>query len=413
MRPCRLLPPTGALRSLPQLATSGALPHRTSVETALFHPFPLAGITLPNRIAVSPMCQYSSEDGFANDWHLVHLGSRAVGGAGLVLTEAAAVTPEGRITPFDLGLWKDEHIVPLERIVRFLHSQGSYAGVQLAHAGRKASMSRPWEPEHVVKPAEGGWTDVMAPSAVAFSGHYPQPHALTVPQIAALVQAFAAAADRSLQAGFDVVEIHAAHGYLLHEFLSPLSNQRQDEYGGSFENRTRMLLEVVDAVRAVWPKRKPLFVRISATDWADGRQGESWDIDQSVKLARELAAHGVDLVDVSSGGLIPGASIPAGPGYQTPFAERIRREAKMPTAAVGMITDPAQAEHIVRTGQADLVLLARELLRDPYWPLHAAEELHQSNPRAMSWPVQYQRATQGAPPREAILAEAAESLAIH
>jgi 2,4-dienoyl-CoA reductase-like NADH-dependent reductase (Old Yellow Enzyme family) len=354
----------------------------------LFSPIQLAGITFPNRVFVSPMCQYSSEEGFSSDWHLVHLGSRAVGGAGLVMTEAAAVLAEGRITPQDLGLWKDEHISGLKRIVEFLHGQGARAGVQLAHAGRKASMSRPWAPEQrLLTPSEGGWKHVMAPSAVRFAETYSQPIALDMAGIQTITRAFTRATERALEAGFDLVELHAAHGYLLHEFLSPLSNQRTDQYGGSFENRIRLLVEVVDAVRSVWPGELPLLVRISATDWAEG----GWDIDQSVALAKVLKAHKVDLIDVSSGGMTPQQVMPLGPGYQTPFAERIRREAQVPTGAVGMITGAAQAEHILRTGQADLVLLARELLREPYWPLQAASELGDTT----SWPAQYLRA---APP---------------
>ena len=355
-------------------------------DSTLFSPLKLAGITFPNRIVVSPMCEYSSEDGFSNDWHLVHLGSRAVGGAGLVFTEASAVSPEGRITPQDLGFWKDEHIPGLKRIVDFLHSQCARAGIQLAHAGRKASMSRPWDGEERVKPpSEGGWSDVLAPSALPFSEKYAQPTALDPAGIQRLVQAFQQAATRALKAGFDVIEIHAAHGYLLHEFLSPLSNHRTDHYGGSLENRARLLIEIVDAVREVWPLDQPLFVRITATDWAP--KG-GWDLDQSVALAKLLKPRGVDLVDVSSGGLVPGVTIPAGPGYQTPFAEEIRKQVQVPTGAVGMITDAAQAEHILRTGQADLVFLAREFLRDPYWPLHAAQHLHDST----AWPPQYLRA---------------------
>jgi len=337
------------------------------------------------------MCEYSSEDGFANDWHFVHLGSRAVGGAGLVFTEAAAVSPEGRITPQDLGFWKDEHIPAWKRIVEFLHSQGARAGIQLAHAGRKASMSRPWDGEERVKPVtEGGWTDVLAPSAVAFSDKYAQPLAVDAAGIERLVTAFRDAARRAIEAGFDVIEIHSAHGYLLHEFLSPLSNRRTDEYGGSLENRARLLLRVVDAVREAWIAERPLFVRISATDWTD----YGWDVEQSVVLAKLLKPRGVDLIDVSSGGLVAGAQIPAGPGYQTPFAERIRAEVGIPTGAVGMITGAAQAEHILRTGQADMVFLAREFLRDPYWPLHAAAELHDAAP----WPPQYLRAASGGVP---------------
>jgi 2,4-dienoyl-CoA reductase-like NADH-dependent reductase (Old Yellow Enzyme family) len=350
----------------------------------LFSPIKFASITLPNRIIVSPMCEYSSIDGFANDWHLVHLGSRAVGGAGLVITEAAAVTPEGRISPQDLGIWKDDHIAPLERITRFLHEQGAYAGVQLAHAGRKASMSRPADGERLVPPSEGGWTNILAPSALPFAENYGMPQALDSAEIKEVARAFADAATRALHAGFDVVEIHAAHGYLLHEFLSPLSNQRVDEYGGSLENRARALLEVVDAVRAACPARLPLFVRISATDWTEG----GWDLPQSIELSRWLKTRGVDLVDVSSGGNISKARIPVGAGYQTTFAQQIRSEAGIATGAVGMITDAAQADHIIRTGQADAVLIAREFLRDPYWPLHAAQRLGQPTP----WATQYLRA---------------------
>jgi 2,4-dienoyl-CoA reductase-like NADH-dependent reductase (Old Yellow Enzyme family) len=365
-------------------------------ETAeLFAPLTLGNLQLPNRIAVSPMCQYSSIDGFATDWHLVHLGSRAVGGAGIILVEATAVVPEGRITPSDLGLWKDGHIPKLEQIVAFAHSQGCYIGIQLAHAGRKASMSVPWERERVMPPEEGGWTNVMAPSAIPFSDHYPRPHALDAAGIVRVVDNFVAATRRAATAGFDLVEIHSAHGYLLHEFLSPLSNQRDDEYGGSFENRIRLLIWVVDAVRAEWPERLPLIVRISATDWADG----GWDIEQSVAVAKILKDHRVDLIDVSSGGLVPNAKIPVGPGFQTPFAQQIRNRAEIPTGAVGFITEPSQADHIVRTGQADLVLLAREFLRDPYWPLHAAADLR----KQISWPAQYLRAaSSGTSARDAI-----------
>ncbi len=350
----------------------------------LFSSLTQRGVTFANRIAVSPMCQYSYEDGFSNDWQLVHLGSRAVGGAALIFTEAAAVTPEGRITPQDLGLWKEEHVPGLKRIVDFIHSEGRRAGVQLAHAGRKASTAAPWEGGKMVTPAEGGWDTVLAPSAVPFAPDYPSPIALDVQGIRAVVDAFARAAERAIEAEFDVVEIHAAHGYLLHEFLSPLSNQRTDAYGGSFENRIRAVVETADAVRAVWPEDRPLWVRISATDWVPG----GWDVEQSVELARVLREHGVDLIDVSSGALVPYAKIPSGPGYQTPFAEKIRREAGIETAAVGMITEPAQADQIIRNGQADFVLLAREMLRDPYWPMHAAEALGAE----ISWPVQYARA---------------------
>jgi 2,4-dienoyl-CoA reductase-like NADH-dependent reductase (Old Yellow Enzyme family) len=374
-------------------------------RSLLFSPLQLAGVTFPNRIFVSPMCQYSSQDGFSNDWHLVHLGSRAVGGAGLVYTEAAAVLPEGRITPDDLGIWKDEHISGLKRMVTFGHSQGARMGVQIAHAGRKASMARPWAPEQrYLNPSEGGWENVMAPSAVPFDTTYGHPHALDLGGLQTITRAFVSAAERALDAGFDLLEIHSAHGYLLHEFLSPLSNRRTDEYGGSFENRIRLLVEVVDAVRAVWPEELPLLVRISATDWAEG----GWNIDESVALSKVLKQHKVNMVDVSSGGMVPYAVMPIGPGYQTPFAERIRREAQIPTGAVGMITDANQAEHILRTGQADVVLLARELLRDPYWPLHAAKHLGD----AASWPAQYLRASpHGSTERTAIAAAEAPLLA--
>ncbi len=340
------------------------------------------------------MCQYSCVDGFATDWHLVHLGSRAQGGASLVIVEASAVLAEGRISPGDLGIWKDEHIPALQRIVEFLHSQGARAGIQLAHAGRKASMSVPFNGERLLQPSESGWQPV-APSALAFSADYAEPAALSAAGIAAVVEAFRQATLRADKAGFDFVEIHAAHGYLLHEFLSPLANHRTDAYGGSFEGRTRLVIEVVDAVRAAWPAHLPLLVRISATDWAEG----GWNIDESVALAKLFRDHGVDLVDVSSGGQVPNAVIPVGPGFQVPFAARIRSEAGIPTAAVGLITDPAQANDIVAQGSADLVLLARELLRDPYWPLHAAAALGVP----ASWPVQYLRsAPHRSPARTAV-----------
>jgi 2,4-dienoyl-CoA reductase-like NADH-dependent reductase (Old Yellow Enzyme family) len=353
----------------------------------LFDPITLRGLTLANRVVVSPMCEYSSVDGFANDWHLVHLGSRAAGGASLTLTEATAVTADGRISPADLGIWSDRHVDILTRIVQFVQSQGSAAGIQLAHAGRKASTSVPWEgPMRAVPPSEGGW-QVSGPTAEPFSDVYPVPAPLPVSAIAAIVDAFAAAAIRALAANFDVVEVHAAHGYLIHEFLSPLSNTRTDEYGGSFERRVRLCIEIVDAVRRVWPDSRPLFVRLSVTDWVDG----GWDIDQSVMLARLLREHGADLIDCSSGGNVASATIPVAPGYQVPFAERIRREAEVPTGAVGLITSAPQADEIISSGRADCVLLARELLRDPYWPLRAARELG----HATSWPKQYLRA---APP---------------
>jgi 2,4-dienoyl-CoA reductase-like NADH-dependent reductase (Old Yellow Enzyme family) len=350
----------------------------------LFDPLTLREITLRNHIIVSPMCQYSSKDGFANEWHFVHLGSRAVGGAGLVFTEASAVTPEGRISPADLGIWKDEHVAELSRIARFIDAQGAVAGMQLAHAGRKASTQEPWFGTKVLSLDEGGFRPIHAPSAIPFRPGDPVPEALSEAGIARIVRAFGDAAERALKAGFRVLELHAAHGYLLHEFLSPLANQRTDQYGGSFDNRIRALLETVRSVRSRWPERLPLFVRISATDWAEG----GWDIDQSVELATRLGKEGVDLVDCSSGGMVPGARVAMGPGYQTPFAERIRRESKIKTGAVGMIRSPEQAEHILRSGQADAVVLARQLLRDPYWPLAAARALGVQVP----WPVQYERA---------------------
>jgi 2,4-dienoyl-CoA reductase-like NADH-dependent reductase (Old Yellow Enzyme family) len=331
------------------------------------------------------MCQYSCEDGFATDWHLVHLGSRAQGGAGLVTLEASAVVPEGRISAADLGIWKDDHIPMLRRIAEFIHAQGGRAGIQLAHAGRKGSMTAPFGGERILTAEEGAWTPV-APSAVAFLPKYAVPQALDKKGIEAIVAAFAQAAQRALTVGFDLVEIHAAHGYLLHEFLSPLSNQRTDEYGGSFENRVRFLLEVVDEVRRACPAHLPLLVRISATDWVEG----GWSIDESVQAARLMRERGVDLIDVSSGGLVPQAQIPVAPGYQVPFAARIRKEAGIPTAAVGMISEPTQANGIIESGEADMVFLAREMLRDPYWPVHAAQAL--SEPA--SWPKQYLR---GAP----------------
>lgn len=350
---------------------------------SLFNELTIRGVTLPNRVAVSPMCQYCSTGGFADDWHFVHLASRAVGGAGLVLTEASAVTADGRITPQDLGIWKDEHIDGLARIVRFIHSQGSVSGIQLAHAGRKASTLRPWSGHGAIPVDEGGWTTV-GPSAIPFSDVYPMPRELGLSEIPGIVDAFRAATRRTLEAGFRVLEIHAAHGYLLHEFLSPLSNHRTDEYGGSFENRCRLLMEVTAAIRQIWPEKYPLFVRISSTEWVEG----GFDLEESVALAHKLKSAGVDLVDCSSGGNASAAKVPAGPGYQTPFAARIRRETGVMTGAVGLILAPEQAEQIIRNGDADLVLLARELLRDPYWPMRAAKELSQT----MSWPAQYLRA---------------------
>lgn len=352
----------------------------------LFQPLKLRSLTLPNRIVVSPMCQYSADvDGLANDWHLVHLGSRAVGGAGLVLFEATAVLPEGRISAHDLGLWNDEQVEPLRRITAFIESQGSLAGIQLAHAGRKAGTWRPWDGWHGSVPvAEGGWIPV-GPSALAFDPEHAVPTELDQAGIDAIIDAFVAAAERALAAGFKVVEVHAAHGYLLHQFLSPLSNRREDAYGGTFDGRIRLLLDVTRAVRAAWPEELPVFVRLSATDWVE----DGWNPDETVELARRLKALGVDLIDVSSGGTSASAEIPIGPGYQVQFAERVRREAQIATGAVGLITEALQAERVLAEGQADLILLARELLRDPYWPLHAAGFLGDTT---VPWPAQYVRA---------------------
>ncbi len=349
----------------------------------LFEPLTLRSITLRNRIAVSPMCEYSSADGFATDWHLVHLGSRAVGGAALVMTEATAVEARGRISPQDLGIYHDAHIDTLTRITAFIKEQGAVPGIQLAHAGRKASTYRPWSGHGEVSVADGRW-ETLAPSAERFSADYPLPRAVSRQDMDEIKQHFQDAARRSLAAGFQVIEIHAAHGYLLHEFLSPLSNLRDDEYGGSLEHRMRFLLEVVDAVRQVWPEEYPLFVRISASDWTEG----GLSIAESVHIARELKQHHVDLIDVSSGGNVATASIPLGPGYHVPFAERIRQEADIATGAVGLITEAQHANAVIAQQQADLVLLARELLRDPYWPLHAAHTLGYDIP----WPQQYLRA---------------------
>src|SRR5271165_3082025 len=354
----------------------------------LFSDFRLRGVTLANRIGVSPMCQYSCEDGFANDWHFAHLAARAVGGAGLVFTEAAAVTPEGRISPQDLGVWSEDHFAVLDRIARFIVAEGAIPGIQLAHAGRKASVYRPWSGQGSVPASEGGWRTV-GPSAVSFGKGYATPEELSVDRIRALEQAFATAANRAYAAGFRTIELHAAHGYLIHQFLSPLSNRRADAYGGSFDNRSRFLCDCVAAMRKVLPDHCPLFVRISATDWTEG----GWDLEQSIELSRRLKDLGVDAIDCSSGGNVEDAKIPIGPGYQVPFARAIRREAGVATAAVGMISAPAQADQIIRNDEADMVLLARELLRDPYWPLRAARELG----HAMSWPSQYLRAA----PRDA------------
>lgn len=410
-----------AATSDPGASTAGA--------PLLFTPITMRGVTMRNRLGVAPMCQYSSADGFANDWHLVHYGSRAAGGAGLVIAEATAVLPEGRISPQDLGIWSDAHVDGLARVARLIQEQGSVPAIQLAHAGRKASVRRPWEGRGWVPPEEGGWTTV-GPGALPF-GDNPAPTPLDDVGVERVVGAFRAAALRALRAGFKVVEIHAAHGYLLHEFLSPVSNDRTDEYGGNFENRIRLVLEVTEAVRNVWPDELPLFVRVSATDWleenasseerggaeriaggapvnpsqgtassAAGRAPKaatgtvedappSWTADQTVTLARELGRRGVDVIDVSSGGIQAGIHVPTRPGYQVPYAARVRLEADVRSAAVGLITEPDQAEQILREGHADLVLLGRELLRNPYWPLHAA---HALGVDIDYWPPQYLRA---------------------
>ena len=349
----------------------------------LFEPITLRSLTVPNRVWLAPMCQYSATDGVPDDWQLVHLGARATGGFGLLFTEASAVVPEGRISPQDAGIWNDEQTQAWRRIVEFVHAQGAVIGIQLAHAGRKASTYRPWaEQSGSVPETEGGWPTV-APSTVPFEG-YADPAALTTEEIAGVVTAFADATHRAMDAGFDTVEIHSAHGYLLHQFLSPLSNRREDDYGGSFENRTRLLLETVDSVRGVLPETTPLIVRISGTDWIDG----GWDLEQSTRLAVLLKERGVDLIDVSSGGNAP-ASIPVEPGYQVPLSAGVR-EAGIPTGAVGLITEPEQAEKIVANGEADIVLLARAALRESAWPLRAAHEL--GVPNDAPWPDQYLRA---------------------
>jgi 2,4-dienoyl-CoA reductase-like NADH-dependent reductase (Old Yellow Enzyme family) len=352
----------------------------------LFSPLTIRSVTLRNRIGVSPMCQYSAEDGVANEWHFVHLGSRAVGGAGLVIAEATAVAPEGRITPGCLGLWADQHIEPLARIANFVKSHGAVAGIQIAHAGRKASADLPWRGGAHLSEAQGGWPTI-APSAIPFGGDLGKvPRAMTEADIARVQNAFAATAQRALTAGFEWLELHAAHGYLFNEFLSPLVNRRTDKYGGSFENRIRLLLDTSRAVRKIWPDNLPLAVRISAIDWMPG----GWQIEDSIALAKLLKAEGVDLMDCSSGGVVPDAKIKVEPGYQAPFAEKIRRGANIATAAVGYITEPKQADDIVRQGRADLVLLARQMLVDPYWPAHAARALGQKD--KLPPPNQYARA---------------------
>lgn len=349
----------------------------------LFSPLKFRETTFKNRIFVSPMCQYSAIDGMANNWHLVNLGSRAVGGASLVIAEATGVSPEGRITPGCLGLWSDEQRDALKPIVEFIKQQGAVPGIQIAHAGRKASCDSPWNGGRFLSSAEGGWQTV-APSAIALTPEHAAPKALSKDEIAHIADLFMASTKRALEAGFEVIELHCAHGYLLNSFLSPLTNHRDDEYGGSLENRCRLPLKIAKAMRDFWPQDKPMFVRISATDWVEG----GWDITQSIQLSKWMKEIGIDLIDCSSGGLILDAKIPVGPGYQTQLAAEIRQHADIATGAVGMITSPAQAEHILATGQADVVLLARELLRDPYWPLKAARELRAD----IEWPIQYARA---------------------
>jgi 2,4-dienoyl-CoA reductase-like NADH-dependent reductase (Old Yellow Enzyme family) len=349
----------------------------------LFEPLRLRGATFRNRIFVSPMCMYSAEDGVPNDWHVVHLGSRAVGGAALVLAEATGVSPEGRISPGDTGLWNGTQVDAFRRITEFVAARGAVPGIQLAHAGRKASTHVPWEGGLPLEAGEGAWT-TLAPSAIPFDAGHPAPKEMTPADMDSVIGEFAEATHRAVDAGFGVVEVHAAHGYLLHEFLSPLSNRRTDGFGGSLENRMRFPLRVVGAVREAFPADRPVFVRLSATDWADG----GWDLEQSIVFARRLKDLGVDLVDCSSGGLVPRAKVAVGPGYQVPFAEAIRRDAGIPTAAVGMITEPKQAEKILEAGAADAIVMARAFLRDPYWPLHAARELGAE----IAWPVQYGRA---------------------
>jgi len=349
----------------------------------LFSPLTIKSVTLKNRIVVSPMCEYSSVDGFANEWHLVHLGSRAVGGAGLIITEATAVSPEGRISPDDLGIWKNAHLDKLKSIVSFIHKHGSVAGIQLAHAGRKASFTAPWKGAEQLKPGNGGWQTV-APSALPFNEGNTIPEALNAAGILKVIEDFRAAAQRAVSAGFKVIEIHAAHGYLIHQFLSPYSNQRTDEYGGSFENRIKLLLEIIEAIQSVWPPQLPLFVRISATDWYDG----GWNEQDSIRLAAILKDKGADLIDCSSGGNIPGIKIPLKPGYQVHLSALLKKETGILTGAVGLITGAEQAENILEKGEADLIIMAREMLRDPYFPLHAALELGAD----IQWPNQYLRA---------------------
>ena len=370
-----------SMRVTTRAGQAGTEHDREVPEIDLLSPLKIRSVTFRNRIAMSPMCQYSAHDGFANDWHLVHLGSRAAGGVALVMVEATAVTADGRITPGDLGIWKDDHIEPLTRIARFVHTQGAVAGIQLAHAGRKASCELPWKGgEGLLTPEEGGWP-VVGPSAIPFAETSPVPRPLDEAEIDAIVTAFETGARRALTAGFKVIEIHAAHGYLLHEFLSPISNHRNDRYGGSLENRTRFLLQVVERVRGLMPEEMPLFVRISASDWTEG----GWDLEQSVELAIRLKGLGVDLIDVSSGGTVPYARIPVAKGYQVPFARRIREGADIRTGAVGLITEPHFANEIVTGGDANLVFIAREMLREPYWASKAQQALGEEP----AWPIQY------------------------
>ena len=374
-------PDDQTVRPTPRAGHAGTDHDREVPEIDLLSPLMIRGVSFRNRIVMSPMCEYSAQDGFANDWHLVHLGSRAVGGTALIMVEATAVTAEGRISPGDLGIWKDDHIEPLARIAKFVHSQGTVAGIQLAHAGRKASCALAWKGGARLKSSEQGGWPVVGPSPVPFDPADAAPISLDEPGIAAVINAFEAAARRALQAGFKVLEIHAAHGYLLHEFLSPIINHRNDQYGGSLENRMRLLLQIADRLRGLMPDELPLFVRISATDWVEG----GWDIEQSVELAKQLKSLGVDLIDVSSGGAVPYARIPVAKGYQVPFSRRIRQEADIRTGAVGLITEPRHADEIITSGDASLVFIAREMLREPYWALKAQQALGEDS----CWPIQY------------------------
>jgi 2,4-dienoyl-CoA reductase-like NADH-dependent reductase (Old Yellow Enzyme family) len=354
-----------------------------SLMKHLFSSLKLRELTISNRIFLSPMCQYSSHEGQPNNWHLVHLGARAAGGCGLIITEATAVSPQGRISPDDLGIWSDKQVKPFSELVQFIKKQGSIAGIQLAHAGRKASVDAPWRGGKALKQSERGWTP-SAPSPISFAENHPTPHELTSSDLERIEEDFSQAAERALKAGFQITEVHAAHGYLLHQFLSPLSNKRTDEFGGVLENRMKFPLRITRTVREIWPEQLPVFVRISATDWVEG----GWDLEQATTFSQQLKKQGIDLIDCSSGGLVPDAVIPAGPGFQIPFAEKIRHETGMATAAVGLITEADQAERIIASGQADAVLLGRELLRNPSWPLQAAKKLNAD----ISWPPQYERA---------------------